>query len=326
MPKNKDPLPLERRLQVNKRLTLNLLIQGAASHVFFTAHHLAASRFNRINPEFLNHYDKMIVGMNLGYWVGSIPLLMGNPVKYFRRLDRPRSPFRHHRFMLEFGQKLAEESREFILGKADESGLSKSGLRNEWLVTKMATTTLDMESNHKYELEEIGKGVCSEIYGIAEDRLHAELTTEPAFGKVRRPKTWAGRIIKNCMVGWSAVERRNERLEVVAKAWIWPLLIHELVKGTVELICLHGMSSLYEDEFELVMDETEHVEYEIPMLQIGGTFFRKVLAVIPREIPLSEAVMHIARMPAVLLDEFLFEMMNEPNAATKRLRKIAEEF
>ena len=326
MSKKKDPLPLERRLQVNKRLTLNLLIQGAATHVFFSAHHLAASRFNRINPEMLSHYDRMIVAMDLGYWIGTVPLIMGNPNKYFRNLHRPGNPFQYHRFMLRFGEQIAEESRDFIFDKADAYGLEKVGWKNEWVQTKLALKTLEMETEHKTELEEIGRQVCSEIYGIDEERLNAELTTEPAFGTVRTPKTWAGKLIKKFMVGWSAVERRNGRLEVVAKAWIWPLLIHELVKGTVELICLHGMSNLDEAEFDLVMDETEHVEYEIPMLQVGGTFFKKVLSVIPREIPLAEGIMHVARMPAILLDEFLFDMMTLPENATDRLRNIAQEF
>ena len=326
MTKKKDPLPLEQRLQVNKRLTLNLLIQGAASHVFFSAHHLAAEQFNRIDREMLRHYDRMIVAMSLGYWIGTVPLIMGNPNKYFRNLDRPGNPFQYHRFMLRFGQQIGEEAREFIFQQADEYGFDKVGWKNEWVQTKLALKTLEMETNHKPELEEIGKQVCSEIYGIPTDRLNAELTTEPAFGTVRTPKTWAGKLIKKFMVGWSAVERRDGRMEVVAKAWIWPLLIHELVKGTVELICLHGLSNLEDEEFELVMDETEHVEYEIPMLQVGGTFFKKVLSVIPREMPVEQGLMHVARMPAVLLDEFLFDMMTVPQNATERLRVIQQEF
>lgn len=320
---NKDPLPLEQRLQVNKRFTLNLLIQGAATHAFLGAHHVAADEFRELNPNILPLYDRTMVSVNLGYWIGSIPLVMGQPVRYFRNLSHKNNPFRHHRFLLRHGQGIAEEARQFVFDKAAEQGLATVGWRNEKAVMDLFMETLSFERPHQAQLEEIGRRVCSKIYGIDIDRLDAELTDTPGFGTVRTPKTWSGRFIKKFMMGWSAVERREENLIVVAKAWNWSLLIHELVKGTVELICLHGLSNLEDEDFDLVMDETEHVEYEIPMLQIGGTFFRKFLAVVPRELALAEAIMHVARMPAVTLDEFLFEMIESPNRATDRLLFLA---
>ena len=323
MPKKEQQLPLEQQLLVNKRLSLNLLIQGSATHAFLSAHHLAAEALNELNPEFLNHYDQLMVCVNLGYWVGMVPMISGNPRKYFRRLDRPSSPFKRHRFMLEYGEQLADESRQFIVDKAAEFQLEPMGLKVDARNWTLSIQTLNMEEGHECRLQQIGKQVCNEIYGIPTDRLHAELTPNPAFGNVRTPRTISGKLLKSSMAGWSAVERRNGRLEVIAKAVIWPLLVHELIKGTVELICLHGLSSLTDEEFDVVMDRTDHVEYEIPMLQIGGAFFRKFLNVLPRHIGLAECIMHVSRMPPLVLEEFLCEMMKDPNSARGRIEAAA---
>ena len=79
------------------------------------------------------------------------------------------------------------------------------------------------------------------------------------------------------MAGWGGVRRDLDRLVVEAKAEIWPLLVHELIKGTVELICLHGLADLGEEEYSMVMEHTEHIEYEFPMIQIGRIVFQKSL-------------------------------------------------
>ncbi|MEM9943717.1 MAG: hypothetical protein AAF939_19295 [Planctomycetota bacterium] len=322
----KDPLILEQRLLVNKRLTMNMFIQGAATEAFIKAHRSVETEIETIEPELLPLYDKMMVSMHLGYWVGSLPLIMGNPVKYFRRLERPGNPFRYHRFMLQHGEKIASEARDQVFAEAEQMGLATIGWKNEWAQLQFVCKALELEAPHQLELETIAKNLCVDMYGIDFQLLNGELTTEPEVGEVRTPQSWSGKLIKRCMIGWSNVQRNDGQLQVFAKAWMWPFLLHELVKGTVELICLHGMTSLLDEEFELVMDETEHVEYEIPMLQIGGAFYRRFQAVIPAEIPIAESLMHVAQMPALILDEFLDEMMTSPNRATDRLRSISRKF
>jgi hypothetical protein len=65
------------RQQINKRLTLNLLIQGAAAHTYITAHHLAADELENLRPGLVELYDKAVVGFHLNYWIGDITLLYG---------------------------------------------------------------------------------------------------------------------------------------------------------------------------------------------------------------------------------------------------------
>ena len=47
--------------EVNKRLTMNLLMQGAASHVFLTAHHLVRTELNQLDPRLIPFYDRFAI-------------------------------------------------------------------------------------------------------------------------------------------------------------------------------------------------------------------------------------------------------------------------
>jgi hypothetical protein len=51
--------------QINKRLTLNLLIQGAAAHSFITAHHLVRDELENVQPGLTRIYDRAVVMMHL---------------------------------------------------------------------------------------------------------------------------------------------------------------------------------------------------------------------------------------------------------------------
>ena len=73
---------------------------------------------------------------------------------------------------------------------------------------------------------------------------------------VDRADTFSGRLLRASAVGYGGVVRngtgpgdadadvRGATFRVKARAWMWPLLSHELVKGTAELICLHGLNTL----------------------------------------------------------------------------------
>ena len=307
--------------QINKRLTLNTLIQGAATHAFASAHHLAKSDFDQLDPELVPHYDVLMAASELSYWRGGLPMIVGSPTRYWKRLKKPTCPYRNHPFFLEHGPTLAMAARDRVFKRGTEHGLSLNGIANEIKLFKMIQATFAMEAAHLQRLEEIGINVCSEIYGISPKRLNAEITMSPKWGDVRPPQTIVGKLILPIMVGWGGVIRVDDKLQVMAKAIIWPLLLHELVKGTVELICLHGMTDLEDADFESVMDATEILEYEIPMIQMGGELYRRFLAVTPREIPLAESIMNVARMDPKNLDAFLFAVMGSQNRATEMLRR-----
>ena len=142
---------------------------------------------------------------------------------------------------------------------------------------------IEGERPHLEQLEELAKAVCCDLYGIESELLDAKLTQTPRFGTIRYPDSDAGREILKGMIGWSAVVRQQEQLSVKATATFWPMLVHELIKGSVELICLHGMNNVSEADFAVALERTDHIEFEIPMLQIGGTIFKQFLLARPEK-------------------------------------------
>jgi rubrerythrin len=63
---------------VNKRLTLNTMTQGSATHAMFTMHHLVDKAIQKIDPELLELYNKISAGSMHHYWLIDIPAIMAN--------------------------------------------------------------------------------------------------------------------------------------------------------------------------------------------------------------------------------------------------------
>ena len=318
-----DPLSNQQRQIVNKRLTLNMLIQGAAVHGHWAAHRFAKQELDAIEPLLFLVYDEMLMRSRLGYWLGGIPALMGNPNKFWWKIRQDGHEFGFHPFLVKHGFKIAQQTKRDVFERCRLAGIAIDGLFNEMHGYQVYADVIEAESTHLEPLEELAKDVCCEMYGIGRDLLDGKLTQTPHFGNVREPESDAGRELLKVMIGWSAVERHGDKLNVRATATFWPMLVHELIKGSVELICLHGMNSVSESDFAIALEHTDHVEFEIPMLQIGGTIFKQFLLARPREIALAETIMYVSKFEPEVLEQFMFHLFESPNQATSMIRSAA---
>ena len=318
-----DSLTTRQRQVVNKRLTLNLLIQGAAAHGHWKAHRLVSEQLQAINPMLESTYDDMMLLSELSYWTGGLPSIMGHPVKFWWRMQQDGHEFSFHPFLRSHGLRIAQETQRDVFQRCREAGVGVNSSNNERLGVKYFERSIAMERSHLEALEELAKDVCCQVYEIERDLLEGKLTLVPRFGTIRDPVTIEGQTILQFMMGWSAVVRREGGLKVKATATFWPLLVHELIKGTVELICLHGMNDVSESEYAIALERTDHIEYEIPMLQIGGPIFLRFLMARPREIALAESIMHVSKLEPLELEQFMFHLYDSPNRATALLRKAA---
>ena len=317
-----DPLPPEQRHAVNKRMTLNILIQGAAAHAHQSAHHLVRDELNEISDELVTLYDGLIAMASLAYWNGMIYLVAGSAKKFWSSLNRPTSPFFHHRLLRKHGQMLATASRTAARARCVEKNVPTGNIRREITSAKSVSRIYELETGNYSRLEDLAKQTCHQIIGTPINLLNAQITNQPAWGDVRAPQTRRGKLLMLAMVGWGGVDRIDGELQVIAKAIIWPLLLHELVKGSMELICLHGMTDLDSGDFDTVMDQTEHLEYEVPMLQIGAEFFQRFLKIVPQGAELSNCVMAVSMLEPIELEELMFDMIEMPEVATKRLAEM----
>src|SRR5262249_49290713 len=118
--------------------------------------------------------------------------------------------------------------------------------------------------------------------------------------------------------------RRKEQLIVVARGTNWQLLARELVKGTAELICLHGLNQLPNDTYHRVIDVADRVDFEPWMLQSGGELWRRLLGALPDDRPIAHALMCLARLPAGTLQSVIAEVIEESPAASSQLVAVTK--
>src|SRR5262249_8276247 len=155
------------------------------------------------------------------------------------------------------------------------------------------------------------------VWGIPPNRLDAELTTRVAFGKLSKPRTLAGWLLRGCAVGYGGVVRRRGSLMVVARGTNWQLVTKELVKGTAAVICRQGVTRLSDETYQQVIAAADGIDFEPWMLQTGGELWRRLLAVVPSGRPLADMLMHLARLPARSLQTFLLAVLEQPDWASE---------
>ena len=64
------PRPGQYLPEINKRVTMNMLIQGSSTHAFLTSHYLVKDELDAIDPSLVPHYDRIAVTAVIGYWLG----------------------------------------------------------------------------------------------------------------------------------------------------------------------------------------------------------------------------------------------------------------
>lgn len=308
--------------QTNKRLTLNLLIQGAAAHTFLTAHHLVKDDLEAIRPGLTELYDRAAISLYLNYWIGDVALVHGMPSRFWRHIHRESHPFHRHRLLATHGDELSRASKRFLLSRGWKKRIvgipGIHWVQLHWLVVRMAWA----ERGKKQALAELAKRATARIWGIEENRLEAAMTTNVQISGSRPPATAKGQFLQHCAIGWGGVQRRRGQFKVVARAWNWPLVLHELVKGTAELICLHGLNTLDDATYEAVTDEADKLEYESWLLQAGQEAWRRLLSVLPHEQPLASVLMHIARLDPLPLEQLMLAVFEEPEEARRLLAQL----
>jgi len=311
-------------LQINKRLTLNLLIQGAAAHTYITAHHLAAEELEQIQPGLVKIYDKMVVGIHLNYFLGDLTLLYGWWRWFWWRTGWRSHPFHRHPLLARHGGELARAGQRELLDRAKRKGLRSMPLTRYAQNVRTTFLAIQAEQGHERALEAAARRTTAEIWGIDESRLDASITWHVAFGHLCEPRTRVGRLTRKFAASYGGVEHDGQRFKVVAKAICLPLLLHELTKGTAELVCIHGLNHLSDEVYEQVTDEADQLEYETWLLQAGPEAWRRLLAAIPPGQSIAHVLMHLARLDPLPLEKMMIAVASDPPAARRMLSVMLE--
>jgi len=316
----------DEQLQIQKRLTLNWLIQGAAQHAGMTFHHLVRDELNAISPKLLPFYDQYALINLLQYWQPEAKLLLGSPKRFWQQAaTRADHPFYGHPLLSRYGGMLADASRQRGLDRCKEKGCTRLPIafsfQTLWVIQRLSM----LESPHRFELAQLGKRTASMVWGIPRERIDGQLTARVVIPKDFPPaRTGRGAMFRAGIVGLGGVVRRNNQLTVVARGTNWQLLAKELVKGTAELICLHGLNTLSDDTFRRVIDITDRVDHEPWMLQSGGELWRRLLAAVPDDCSIAHVLMHLARLPAEALQSIMADVISESESVSRRLADLVQ--
>ena len=308
--------------EINKRLTLNLLIQGAAAHTFLTASHLVRDELESISPGIVRRFDRFAIGGMLNYLIGDPILFAGRPNRWGGFSRSPQTCLSRHRLMATHGNRLATESYRYLAALGRRKGVVAVPGIHYVQFTAMLIGAITKDTAHRRELERLATRVNAEIWGLPTDRMDARLTRNVRFGTMRPPATRAGRMMEAGIVGLGGVERRGDHWHVVARAVCFPLLVHELVKATVELICLHGLTTLGDADYRAVIDAADHLELETYHLQSGIAFWRRFLAAKPSDLRPAAAVMRIAKLPPSDVERFATDLIERPDDAADRMQDL----
>lgn len=271
-------------------------------------------------------YDKMSVNFHLAQWMGDLVFVVGSPKKFWQQVGEPGSPFSNCPFIVKHGRDLSEESKRDTIQLARKRRASTTPRiqygQSHWFLLQ----TLRLEMNKSSVLEKLCAKAISQIWQIDADRLSAQITTSVKFGNLQPNPSKVGKVFQECAAGFSGVVNRNGRFQVVAKAWMFPVLIHELTKGTAELVCLHGINKLDDQLYETVISIADKIEYEIWMIQAGAALWRKFLEIKQPAFPLAETLMHLALLEPEKLEEFLFDLIEHPLTARGTIADLFDSF
>ncbi len=306
--------------EINKRLTLNLLIQGAAQHAFLTAHYLVRDELNEIDPKLLRLYDQIALAGYLQYWHGEHVLWFGRPDRFWKRIQRPGPhPFSRHPLLARHGRALAQSGRRRANERRREKRVTTLPVLFSAQLFMLVMRCWSREGPHRPELERLAKMATHQVWGIPLVQMQAALTRHVQFGELRPPDNFQSTMLRASVAGYGGVIDIGGELQVHARAWLWPLLSHELVKGTAELICLHGLNEMIEPVYREVVATADRIEYEPWMLQAGAELWRQLLPLLPPDRPTAEMLMHLSQLPPAALEPLMLAVVERPDWARELL-------
>lgn len=252
-----EEVPVDRD-QVNKRITMNALTQGAAVHNMATIHYAAEQELSDIDPKLLHAYKKFSGGAVHGYW------------------------------LIDF----AEMTRE------------------------MLSTTAVGSSKVSYGQADSG----ADEFGLDDDE-EFELDDEALMQSIGNAKG-------------TPEEPAAPQAKIIARAANFPILVQELVKGTMELLSFHGLEGLDRKQLEAIYQESDRMEDEPWFIQVGPHIWRAFLKIVPKGHDLASVVAEVAAQPPKWIHNLLSQTIEavhrgedpaEARAALEELMESANE-
>ena len=116
----------------------------------------------------------------------------------------------------------------------------------------------------------------------------------------------------------------DENPKVVVNARSFPVLCQELVKGSMETICMHGLEGISKEDLQKIYHFADAIKDEPRYIQIGSHVWRNVLELRKKlQIGIPELVMKIALLEVNEIEDLFENLLDEDYE--KVLETIGEE-
>lgn len=104
----------------------------------------------------------------------------------------------------------------------------------------------------------------------------------------------------------------DENPKVVANARSFPVLCQELVKGSMETICMHGLEGISKEDLQKIYHFADAIKDEPRYIQIGSHVWRNVLELRKKlQIGIPELVMKIALLEVDEIEDVFENLLDE---------------
>ena len=246
--------PEDLQSQINKRITMNLLTQGAAIHNMMSIYHLATEKINSLDPRLLRAYQKLAPGMVSTYWLMDFMAMadyLGDNIQGSARViyaDEDESTDDDD-FSKLFDDDSAEESEEEFGAEPDQDNVEYDGPKVKAiganfpiLIQELVKGVMEILSHHG--LADLDPDTTSKVLQAAD-----VLTDEPWLIQVG-PHIWRSFL--------QIVPKGSDLAMIVAKlATKDPKFIHDLLSQTIEAIHSGGDATAQRQALQDMIDDIE---------------------------------------------------------------------
>ena len=130
-------------------------------------------------------------------------------------------------------------------------------------------------------------------------------------------------------IEWRKPEKSDEEEVpvVVAKAWIFPLLVHELIKGTLELAASNWATGHLDfEEQKEVIEKSDTPQNELWGMRLGPGIWEKFLDCIPQEdYDIKQWLFkELSQLPAIQFHEFMKEIISGSERCKEVIKTLKE--
>jgi hypothetical protein len=126
--------------------------------------------------------------------------------------------------------------------------------------------------------------------------------------------------------GREYVDFSGDKPKIVAEAWIFPVLLNELIKGSMELLAAHGLPE-DEREAQYVIDKADFLESEVWDMRLGPGIWEKFIDAIDGSAYEIKHYLYyeIAQMPANEFHDFMKELLSGSKKGKQMLVDLAND-